>query len=101
MISCHPLACDPLCSLRLVCNRAMSDSLGYNVGGVYANGDNRGEIEVFVSRQGHVTTWHSDFMENLTLQLRGRWVLGVADLNTLPSRLRTYHRYHTGICVST
>ena len=31
----------------------------------------RGEVEVFVSRRGHVTTWHTDFQTNFTMQLRG------------------------------
>lgn len=35
------------------------------------NGDIRGEIETFVSRKGHLTDWHFDFMENFTLQLSG------------------------------
>lgn len=37
----------------------------------------KGEIEVFLSRAGHVTDWHFDFMENFTLQLRGtkRWLI--------------------------
>ena len=29
----------------------------------------KGEIEVFVSREGHVTEWHCDFQENFTIQV--------------------------------
>ena len=32
----------------------------------------RSEIEVFASRKGHVTDWHFDFMENITIQISGR-----------------------------
>lgn len=32
----------------------------------------KGELEVFVSREGHVTDWHTDFMENFTVQIRQR-----------------------------
>ena len=37
----------------------------------------RGEVETFASRAGHVTRWHWDFMENVTVQLAGhkRWRL--------------------------
>eukprot|EP00750_Incisomonas_marina_P033639 INCI9920.3.p1 GENE.INCI9920.3~~INCI9920.3.p1 ORF type:complete len:597 (+),score=108.55 INCI9920.3:149-1792(+) len=41
-------------------------------GGPNDNGDIRGEIETFVSRKGHLTDWHFDFMENFTLQLAGQ-----------------------------
>lgn len=36
-----------------------------------SSGDPRGEIETFVSRKNHVTDWHTDFMENFTVQLAG------------------------------
>jgi hypothetical protein len=29
-------------------------------------GSLRGEIETFVSRKGHVTSWHFDYMQNCT-----------------------------------
>lgn len=37
----------------------------------------RGEVEMFCSRQGHLTSWHFDFQENFTMQLSGakRWRL--------------------------
>ena len=38
----------------------------------------RGEVEVFASRAGHTTEWHTDFQHNFTLQLSGRkrWRVG-------------------------
>jgi hypothetical protein len=37
----------------------------------------RGEVETFMSTNGHVTDWHYDFQENFTIQLSGvkRWSL--------------------------
>jgi hypothetical protein len=37
----------------------------------------RGEVETFISTDGHVTNWHFDFQENFTIQLSGikRWTL--------------------------
>ena len=43
----------------------------------FAGGAANGEVETFVSKAGHVTDWHFDFMDNFTLQLSGskRWRL--------------------------
>ena len=84
---------------------ALSQQLGLSFGALYPDGAPRGEVhpsthpptptphhhhtsaathhhhhhqvETFVSREGHVTDWHFDFMENFTLQLKGtkRWRL--------------------------
>lgn len=37
----------------------------------------RGEVETFISTDGHLTNWHYDFQENFTIQLSGvkRWTL--------------------------
>ena len=37
----------------------------------------RGEVETFISTDGHVTNWHFDFQENFTIQLSGtkRWTI--------------------------
>lgn len=37
----------------------------------------RGEVETFISTDGHLTNWHFDFQENFTIQLSGvkRWTL--------------------------
>jgi len=37
----------------------------------------RGEVETFLSTNGHVTNWHFDFQENFTIQLSGikKWTL--------------------------
>ena len=56
---------------------ALSQQLGLSFGALYPDGAPRSEVETFVSRPGHVTDWHFDFMENFTLQLKGtkRWKL--------------------------
>lgn len=58
---------------------ALSDCLGMAWAGYYDDCQQTptGEIEVFVSHPGHTTGWHTDFMENFTVQLRGmkRWRL--------------------------
>lgn len=56
---------------------ALSQQVGLSFGALYADGAPRSEVETFVSRAGHVTEWHFDFMENFTLQLSGekRWRL--------------------------
>jgi hypothetical protein len=40
--------------------------------GFYDDGMTRGEIEVFVTRKGNITGWHSDFQENFTFHLKGK-----------------------------
>ena len=50
---------------------ALSQQCGLSFGALYPDGAPRGEVETFVSRAGHVTDWHFDFMENFTLQLKG------------------------------
>jgi hypothetical protein len=37
----------------------------------------KGEVETFISTDGHVTNWHFDFQENFTIQLSGtkRWTI--------------------------
>eukprot|EP00761_Pharyngomonas_kirbyi_P011226 gb/GECH01011251.1/.p1 GENE.gb/GECH01011251.1/~~gb/GECH01011251.1/.p1 ORF type:complete len:972 (+),score=284.83 gb/GECH01011251.1/:1-2916(+) len=47
------------------------NELGINFGGRFPTGENKGEIEVFVSSAGHFTSCHFDYMENFTLQLQG------------------------------
>jgi hypothetical protein len=90
---------------------AMSNAVGMNFAAMYPNGtlsvylavimsmtgydhvrwsnigDPRGEIETFISRKGHVTDWHFDFMENFTFQLRGSktWKM---KRSTIPHPLR-------------
>ena len=50
---------------------ALSQQLGLSFGALHSTGEPRGEVETFVTREGHVTDWHFDFMENFTLQLSG------------------------------
>jgi len=61
---------------------AMSKDVGLSFAGVdpvdnKGQANVKGEIEIFCSRAGHVTDWHTDFQENFTLQLKGRktWLL--------------------------
>jgi ribosomal protein L16 Arg81 hydroxylase len=43
----------------------------------YGDGMTRGEVEIFIAKQGHFTDVHFDFQENFTVQLKGqkRWLL--------------------------
>ena len=50
---------------------ALTQQLGLSFGALHPDGAPRSEVETFVSRAGHVTNWHFDFMENFTLQLQG------------------------------
>lgn len=52
----------------------------------------RGEVEVFCARGGHCTSWHTDFQENFTVQIRGtkRWLL-YPSTDTHPLRARSPH----------
>lgn len=52
--------------------------MGHDFAGYFAGtateetvGDTMGEIEVFVSRAGNYTDFHTDFQENFTMQLNG------------------------------
>lgn len=55
---------------------AMSEALGMGAGNsLYfdsTQSEVKGEIEVFCSRAGHVTSWHFDFQENFTFQISGK-----------------------------
>jgi hypothetical protein len=52
---------------------AMTNGVGINFAGMNPSDSTpKGEIEIFLSRTGHVTDWHFDFMENFTFQLKGR-----------------------------
>jgi hypothetical protein len=58
-------------------------SLGY---GVTSHGNDRfsrGEVEMFYARQGHITDFHTDFQENITIQLTGskKWIFGRSTLD--------------------
>lgn len=56
--------------------------LGFSFGSYFRDGARRGECEVFASHPGHMTTWHTDFQENFTIQLMGqkKWYLRKADI---------------------
>ena len=66
--------------------RAFNAGVGFNWAGLdysstSSSSQAKGEIEVFVSRAGHHTGWHFDFMDNFTVQLRGKktWMFGGVD----------------------
>lgn len=69
-------------------------SLGPTFAARQPDGSVRGEVETFVSRTGHITEWHYDFMENFTFQLQGRkrWYLCGSSI-PVPLRGVTPH-YH-------
>jgi hypothetical protein len=75
-LSGHSLYCRASSELEhQVITRALR-SLGI---GVCASGNDRfqrGEIETFFTKRGHTTDFHSDFQENMTIQLSGRkkWI---------------------------
>ena len=50
----------------------ISQDLGMNFSILREDQSLRAEIETFVSTKGHVTDWHFDFMENITIQLKGK-----------------------------
>jgi ribosomal protein L16 Arg81 hydroxylase len=55
----------------------LSNELHYGIKNIHTNDRfRRGEIEMFFSRKGHVTKFHSDFQENFTIQLKGKkkWI---------------------------
>ena len=45
------------------------NDLGIGIGANYNDGNQRGEIEVFVSHKNHLTNWHYDFQHNFTIHL--------------------------------
>ncbi|KAL0483700.1 hypothetical protein AKO1_013954 [Acrasis kona] len=61
----------PLCEKAFLSQITME--LGINFAAVFpSDGAQKAEIETFVSRKGHVTPFHFDFMENFTIQLTGK-----------------------------
>ena len=62
--------------------RALNAALGFGLWGLNADGSEKGEIEVFCSRAGHYTPFHTDFQDNFTVQLSGRktWAFGPVSL---------------------
>ena len=47
---------------------ALTQQLGLSFGALHHDGAPRSEVETFVSRAGHTTHWHFDFMENFTVR---------------------------------
>lgn len=81
-----------------------SSAVGLNFAGVYpepgpeGEPTAKGEIEIFCSKNGHVTDWHFDFMENFTMQLRGTkvWHLKKSNIRH-PMRGATPHYTGTDV----
>ena len=71
---------------------ALNAALGYGAWGHHSDGSEKGEIEVFCSRAGHYTPFHTDFQDNFTVQLRGKktWIFG-RQLSAQPLRGWTPH----------
>lgn len=88
----HSLYCRASSDLEASLTPKLLKSLGL---GVSSNGNDcfsRGEIEMFYSRCGHVTDFHTDFQENFTVQLSGskKWLFAPSSL-TNPLRGVTPH----------
>jgi hypothetical protein len=69
----------------------ITKNLGMNFSAIFADtGAQKSEVEIFVSKAGHVTDWHFDYMENFTIQLQGskKWKL-------CHTGIRHYSKYDT------
>jgi len=77
--------------------KGIAEGTKMNFAGRYPNGELRGEVEIFVSRKGHITDWHFDYMHNFTLQLKGikRWRLSTK--NAVPNPIRGCTPHYSGI----
>ena len=78
----HAIYCraPPMVEQCLVANLLRDTGLGcgqYDPSGESVVSMGRGEVETFISTDGHVTNWHFDFQENFTIQLSGikRWTI--------------------------
>lgn len=74
----HSLYCRASPELEaLLVPKALND-LGLGPGNNHNGNDRfrRGELEMFYARKGHVTNFHCDFQENITIQLTGskKWI---------------------------
>lgn len=52
--------------------KRLSNELNFGIQGCPNDRFRRGEVEVFFSKKGHTTTYHADFQENFTIQLKGK-----------------------------
>ena len=83
----HSLYCRAPAELEAAVVPRLLDALGHGVRLAPTDRYRRGEVETFFSRAGHVTSWHTDFQENFTVQLSGRkrWTFSHSDV---PAPLR-------------
>jgi hypothetical protein len=64
----------------------ITKNLGMNFSAIFADtGAQKSEVETFISKAGHVTDWHFDYMENFTIQLQGskKWKLCHSGIRSL------------------
>ena len=79
-------------SLSRLFVRALNAAVGFGQWGINGDRSEKGEIEVFCSRAGHLTGFHTDFQHNFTVQLQGKktWLFG-PQLTQHPVRGYTPH----------
>ena len=79
----HSLYCRAPTHIEELFVPRMLHSLGYGPRPLSSDRYSRGEVEMFYSRHGHVTDFHADFQENLTIQLSGtkQWIFGTSPLD--------------------
>lgn len=79
----HSLYCRAPSEIEELLVPRMLRCLGYGPRPMTSDRYSRGEVEMFYSRRGHVTDFHADFQENLTIQLSGtkRWSFGASQLD--------------------
>jgi quercetin dioxygenase-like cupin family protein len=77
----HSLYCRAPAELESAVIDRTLDALGIGVCSSGGDRFRRGEIETFFSRKGHITDFHSDFQENITIQVSGRkkWIFRSSD----------------------
>eukprot|EP01040_Poterioochromonas_malhamensis_P001531 gene1531-1621_t len=69
----HSLYCRAPKEVEELLVSRLSNELHYGLKNINNNDRyRRGEIELFFSRKGHLTKFHTDFQENFTIQLQGK-----------------------------
>lgn len=72
----HSIYCRAPAELEHAVVPRLLDELGIGIIGSGTDKYRRGEIELFLSRKGHATDFHTDFQENFTIQISGtkKWI---------------------------
>lgn len=68
----HSLYCRAPVQLESAVIPRILSELGIGIAGSDNDRFRRGEIETFYSKKGHLTDFHTDFQENITIQLSGK-----------------------------